>query len=76
MQPAITAFTDESPGRFKPETAFEHFERSLLGLQTDPQRRRIEPTALAAVVAAPTPGALPRCSSGITRASTLTYGPA
>jgi len=51
LQPAMAAFAAEFRDCFKRQTTFEHFQRYLLGLQTELDRKSIEPIALAAGVA-------------------------
>ena len=51
LQPAMAAFASDFRDCFKRETTFEHFQRYMLGLQTDLNRKSIEPIALAAGVA-------------------------
>jgi SRSO17 transposase len=51
LQPAMAAFAGDFRDCFKREATFEHFQRYLLGLQTDLDRKSIEPIALAAGVA-------------------------
>lgn len=51
LQPAMAAYTADFRDCFKREATFEHFQRYLLGLQTDLQRKSIEPIAVAAGVA-------------------------
>jgi len=50
LQPAMAAFAADFRDCFKREATYEHFQRHLLGLQTDMQRKSIEPIALAAGV--------------------------
>jgi len=51
LQPAMAAFAEDFRDCFKREATFEHFQRYMLGLQTDLDRKSIEPIALAAGVA-------------------------
>lgn len=51
LQPAMAAFASDFRDCFKRESTFEHFQRYLLGLQTELDRKSIEPIALAAGVA-------------------------
>jgi len=51
LQPAMAAFASDFRDCFKREATFEHFQRYLLGLQTELDRKSIEPIALAAGVA-------------------------
>ncbi len=51
LQPAMAAFAARFRDCFKREPTFEHFQRYLLGLLTDLDRKSIEPIALAAGVA-------------------------
>jgi len=51
LQPAMAEFAGDFRDCFKRETTFEHFQRYMLGLQTDLDRKSIEPMALAAGVA-------------------------
>lgn len=44
LQPAMAAFAADFRDCFKREATYEHFQRYLLGLQTDLQRKSIEPT--------------------------------
>ena len=48
LQPAMAAFAADFRDCFKREATFQHFQRYLLGLQTDLSRKSIEPIALAA----------------------------
>lgn len=50
LQPAMAAFAEDFRDCFKREATFEHFQRYLLGLQTELDRKSIEPIALAAGV--------------------------
>jgi SRSO17 transposase len=51
LQPAMALFAAEFRDCFKREATFEHFQRYMLGLQTELDRKSIEPIALAAGVA-------------------------
>jgi len=51
LQPAMAAFASTFRDCFKREPTFEHFQRYLLGLLTELDRKSIEPIALAAGVA-------------------------
>ena len=51
LQPAMAAFAADFRDCFKSKATFEHFQRYMLGLQTDLDRKSIEPIALAAGVA-------------------------
>jgi len=51
LRPAMAAFALDFRDCFKREATFEHFQRYLLGLQTELNRKSIEPIALAAGVA-------------------------
>jgi len=51
LQPALAGFAVAFRDCFKREATFEHFQRYLLGLQTELHRKSIEPIALAAGVA-------------------------
>jgi SRSO17 transposase len=51
LQPEMAAFATAFRDCFKRKSTFEHFQRYLLGLQTDLDRKSIEPIALAAGVA-------------------------
>jgi SRSO17 transposase len=51
LQPAMAGFACDFRDCFKREATFEHFGRYLLGLQTELDRKSIEPIALAAGVA-------------------------
>jgi len=48
LQPVMAAFASDFRDCFKREATFEHFQRYLLGLQTELDRKSIEPIALAA----------------------------
>ena len=50
LQPAMAAFAADFRDCFKREATFEHFQRYMLGLQTELDRKSIEPIALAAGV--------------------------
>ena len=45
LQPAMGAFAEDFRDCFKREATFEHFQRYLLGLRTELDRKRIEPIA-------------------------------
>jgi SRSO17 transposase len=47
LQPAMAVFAKDFRDCFKREATFQHFQRYLLGLQTDLDRKSIEPIALA-----------------------------
>lgn len=51
LQPAMAGFASGFRDCFKREATFEHFQRYMLGLQTELDRKSIEPIALAAGVA-------------------------
>lgn len=51
LRPALAGFVERYGGFFKRRTTFDHFQRYLLGLLTDLNRKSIEPIALAAGVA-------------------------
>ena len=48
LRPAMAEFVERYGGFFKRRTTFDHFQRYLLGLLTDLNRKSIEPIALAA----------------------------
>ena len=50
LQPAMAAFAADFRDCFKRQATFEHFQRYMLGLQTELDRKSIEPIALAAGV--------------------------
>ena len=50
LQPAMAAFAEQFRDCFKRQATYEHFQRYMLGLQTDLDRKSIEPIALAAGV--------------------------